>query len=149
MRNVSAFSSTSLVLRLCGDLDLSLRHSSFPLSRRSDPFHRYIVVLPTPKASLVALRPCVSKNVIIFAFLFAFSVIIYRKRITLSQTDKNPRVPLNLLNCRMDSHLRESNMYLNLCNIILAMMKNQGPATHHNSLEGTTRIYKQKQPPPS
>src|ERR1035437_4623372 len=84
-----------------GAFDIGFRLSSFP-----PPFFSLLcqskrVRLFVPKASSTALVPYFSQKASILVLSFACSVIIYRKRITLSQVETKPFVPRNLLKIRI------------------------------------------------
>ena len=84
-----------------GAFDLGLRDSSFPPPSFNLFCQSKSVLLFVPKASSTALVPYFSQKASILVLCFACSVIIYRKRITLSHVETKPFVPQNLLKMRI------------------------------------------------
>src|SRR3990167_6556528 len=86
-----------LFLLVLGAVLFLFKASSFPRDSFRAFCQRNRVGRETPKASSVAWVPYFSQKAKILTLSFAVSVIIYRKRITLSQVLIKPLVPLNLL----------------------------------------------------
>src|SRR3989344_8388069 len=97
MKSLTSF-GTILFLLFLGAVLFLFKDSNFPPPFKRALCHLNRVGLETLKASLVAKSPYFSQKARIRHLSFACSVIIYRKRIILSQPEINPLVSLNLLN---------------------------------------------------